>query len=96
MGPYQVLPLCARGNLGAIAMKGESIYFMSYLGHLTLCRDADGVFYSTSRPRYRTLVVQVLPLCRDSDGVFYRSSRLSYRTLVVQVVLLFRDAHGVF
>ena len=67
IGPYQVLPLRARVDLGAMAMKGYSAFpkapallepspsdcLVSYPGHslggvLPLCREAVGVFYSSS------------------------------------------------
>ena len=66
MGPYQMLPLQARVDLGAMAMKGYSAFpeapgtspshcLVSYLGHssgefLPLCRGAVSVFYSPPQP----------------------------------------------
>ena len=69
--PYQVLPHGARVDVGAMAMKGCTVFpkppallgphqtFVSYPGH--------------------SLVGGVLPLCREAVGVFYSPSRLGKR-----------------
>ena len=45
LGPYHVLSLRARVDLGVIALKGYSAYPKVRGWVLFLCRDADGVFY---------------------------------------------------
>ena len=107
IGPYQVLPLRVRVNLGAMRMKEDvifpkdpgpfSVIYRTLVGGvLHLCRDAVGVFYSPCKQGYRTLVGGVLPLCRDALGLFYSPCQLGYRTLVGGVLPLCRDAVGVF
>ena len=66
MGPYQVLPLRARVDLGAMAMKGYSTFpKLQHSWNLTI-----RLFSVISR----TLVRGVLPLCRGAVSVFYSPS----------------------
>ena len=66
------------GNLTILLF---SVLWHSLVGGITLCRDAVGVFYSSSRLGYRILIGGVLPFCRNAVGVFYSPSCLSNRKL---------------
>ena len=48
-------------------------------GVLLLCREAVGVFYSTSRLGHRTLVGGVLPHRSEAVGLFYSPSRVGHQ-----------------
>ena len=60
MGPYQVLPLPAKVDLGAMALKEYSTFLKA------------PVFLEP----YHQIGEEVLPLCREAVGLFYNRSRL--------------------
>ena len=73
MEPYQVLPLQARVDLGAMAMKGYSAFLKA---PALLEPDYEIISCHTQYTHLRG----VLPLCRKTVGVFYRLPRLVGKT----------------
>ena len=65
-----MLPLRTKVDLGAIEMKGYSIFPKAPV----LLKPHHQIVYG----HIRTLVEGVLPLCRDAVRVFYRPSRLGH------------------
>ena len=83
-----MLPLQGRGDLGAIAIKGYSVFPKAPALHVPHHRI---ILY-----HIQDICWRVLPLCRDVFGVFYSPSRLGRRTLVGDVLPPCWDAVGVF
>ena len=70
--PYQVLPHRARVDLGAMAMKGCSVF--------PKASALLGPHHQTVKCRIQDTCWEVLPLCRGAVSVFYSPSRLGNRT----------------
>ena len=68
IGPYQMLPLRARTDQGAMAIKEYSTFPKA-----TALLEPNHHVLS----QYRTHVLRVLPLCGGAVGVFYSPSRLN-------------------
>ena len=110
IGPYQVLPLRARVDRGAMAIKGYSAFpkapaLLEPPHEIFQChiQDTSGERSLNRLQKCSLCILQPLltgpldtHLGRDAVGVFYSPCRLGHRTLIGEVLHLYRDAVGVF